>query len=86
MKSLRQGGLTLIELLVVLSIAVILMALAAPSFNETLRRNRIETAANGLLSALNFRRCPLPPPSTKKTAGLHKRRILLILSVKNIYV
>jgi type IV fimbrial biogenesis protein FimT len=56
MKSLRQGGLTLIELLVVLSIAVILMALAAPSFNETLRRNRIETAANGLLSALNFAR------------------------------
>lgn len=56
MKSLRQGGLTLIELLVVLSIAVILMAIAAPSFNETLRRNRIETAANSLLSALNFAR------------------------------
>lgn len=56
---LRQGserGVTLIELLVTLSIAVILMTIAVPSFLDFFRRNRIETSASDLMGTLSYAR------------------------------
>jgi len=53
----RHGaGVTLIELLVVIALASLLAGIAVPSFNDTIRRNRIDTAASTLLNALNYAR------------------------------
>jgi len=53
----RHGaGVTLIELLVVIALASLLAGIAVPSFNDTIRRNRIDTAANIFLNALNYAR------------------------------
>jgi len=51
-----QTGVTLIELLVTLSIAVILMTIAVPGFQDFFRRNRVEGAASNLVAALNYAR------------------------------
>lgn len=56
MHSRRQTGVTLIELLVTLSIAVILMAIAVPSFQDFFRRNRLDSAASEIMAALNYAR------------------------------
>jgi type IV fimbrial biogenesis protein FimT len=45
-------GFTLIEVLVTISIAVILMALAVPSFTEIMTRNRLVTYNNEFVAAL----------------------------------
>lgn len=52
----RQRGLTLIELLVTLSIAVILVTIAVPSFQDFFRRNRIESATSDLMATLSYAR------------------------------
>ena len=52
----KQSGFTLIELLITIAIAAVLLTLAAPSFVDTIRRNRIATQANEILSALNLAR------------------------------
>jgi type IV fimbrial biogenesis protein FimT len=49
-------GFTLIELLVTISIAVILLTIAVPSFNEFLVRNRVSGVTNELMTALNLAR------------------------------
>ncbi len=49
-------GFTLVELLVTISIAAILLALAIPSFTETIANNRLSSNANELVTALNFAR------------------------------
>lgn len=51
-----QTGVTLIELLVTLSIAVILMTIAVPGFQDFFRRNRVDAAASDLVTALNYAR------------------------------
>lgn len=51
-----QSGVTLIELLVTLSIAVILMAIAVPGFQDFFRRNRIDSAVSDLMGTLNYAR------------------------------
>ena len=51
-----QSGVTLIELLVTLSIAVILMAIAVPGFQDFFRRNRIDSSVSELMGALNYAR------------------------------
>lgn len=51
-----QSGVTLIELLVTLSIAVILMAIAVPGFQDFFRRNRVDSAASDFMVALNYAR------------------------------
>lgn len=56
MTARRQSGVTLIELLVTLSIAVILMTIAVPGFQDFLRRNRLESAASNFLATLNYAR------------------------------
>lgn len=53
---LQSGGFTLIELLVVIAIAAILAALAAPSFTDLMRKNRLSSASSALQVSLNLAR------------------------------
>jgi type IV fimbrial biogenesis protein FimT len=52
MKTRKNTGFTLIELMIVIAIIAILAVLAAPSFKDTLLRQKVEGAAEGLLAAL----------------------------------
>ena len=52
----RQLGFTLIELMVTLTVAVILMTIAVPSFRDALIRNRLTTYTNDLVGAINYAR------------------------------
>lgn len=49
-------GFTLVELVVTLAVAALLLTLALPSFAELLRRNRLATANNELVTALHVAR------------------------------
>lgn len=49
-------GFTLLELMVTVSIAAILLALALPSFQSSMRSNRVATATNELLASLALAR------------------------------
>ena len=49
-------GFTLIELLVTISIAVILLALAAPSFQNTLLRSKLTAISNKLVASASLAR------------------------------
>jgi type IV fimbrial biogenesis protein FimT len=53
---LHSGGFTLIELLVVIAIAAVLAALAAPSFTDLMRKNRLSSASSALQASLNLAR------------------------------
>jgi type IV fimbrial biogenesis protein FimT len=55
-KLTQAAGFTLLELMVVVSIAAILMAIAVPSFNATIRSNRLTSDANQFTTALNLAR------------------------------
>lgn len=50
------AGFTLIELMVVLTLAGILSGIAIPNFIQGIRSNRLTTAANNLVTALNLAR------------------------------
>lgn len=52
----RQVGFTLIELMVTIAVLAILLALALPSFQQTLRSNRAATATNDMLASLSLAR------------------------------
>ena len=49
-------GFTLIELIITMVIAVIVMTIGVPSFQEMMRNNRAATHANEMLTGLNFSR------------------------------
>jgi len=49
-------GFTLIELMVTLAVLAILTMIALPSFRDTIRRNRVNSASNALLADLNYAR------------------------------
>jgi type IV fimbrial biogenesis protein FimT len=49
-------GFTLIELMITIVLAVIVIALAVPSFQDTIRNNRLVTQTNQFISALNLAR------------------------------
>lgn len=53
---LKYRGISLVELLVCLALLAILMSMAAPSFSDLLARQRTQTAAHSLRSALNLAR------------------------------
>lgn len=71
MKLQPSRGLTLIELMMVIAIAAILLAVAAPSFQQALNSNRLGSAANELASAINLARAE---------AVRHNRRAVLCRS------
>lgn len=52
----RQSGFTLIELLVVVTIVAITAAIALPSFNDSITRNRIASQSNEFIAAVNLAR------------------------------
>lgn len=56
MPSNRQTGFTLIELMVVLSVLALLLAMAWPSFQGSLRSNRIATTTNELVASVAMAR------------------------------
>lgn len=52
----RQNGFTIVELMITLAIAGVLVAFAAPAFNNVIRDNRLTTSANDVSLALNLAR------------------------------
>jgi len=55
-QSSRHSGFTLIELMVTVTVAAILMGLAAPSFTRLMASNRITTQTNEFVGGLNLAR------------------------------
>ena len=51
-----QGGFTIVELMIVLTIGAILMAIAAPNLQSTIRSNRIIAQSNELVASFNLAR------------------------------
>ena len=51
-----QRGFTLIELMVTVAVAVIMLAVAVPGFNEIIRSNKLTTNVNGFVQALHLTR------------------------------
>mgnify|MGYP003578936849 CR=1 FL=1 len=52
----RSSGFTLVELMVAIAVLAILTTLALPSFQETLRSNRVATSSNELLTSFTLAR------------------------------
>lgn len=53
---MRQRGFSLIELMVTVALLAILLAMGLPSFQGSLRSNRVATATNELIAAINLAR------------------------------
>jgi type IV fimbrial biogenesis protein FimT len=53
---LRHAGFTLVELMVTVTVSVILIAIAAPSFGTLLLKRSVQLAADNLVSDLRFAR------------------------------
>ena len=51
-----SGGFTLIELMITIAIVAIVLTLGVPSFQETIRNNRLITTVNDFISSLNLTR------------------------------
>lgn len=49
-------GFTLVELMITILLAAIVLTLGIPSFNQTIRTNRVATQVNELVTALNLAR------------------------------
>ncbi|MEP6635054.1 MAG: GspH/FimT family pseudopilin [Luteimonas sp.] len=56
MRQASNKGFTLIELMVVIAIVAILLAFALPSFEGTMRSNRVGTATNELMASFSLAR------------------------------
>jgi len=56
MRRARNQGFTLVELMVTIAIVAILLAVALPSFEGSMRSNRVATATNELISTLSLAR------------------------------
>lgn len=52
----RQNGFTLIELMVTIAVMAIVAAIAFPSFQSTIRSNRVASTNNEILGLLNLAR------------------------------
>lgn len=51
-----QHGFTLVELMLALAIASVMMAIGIPSFQSTIKNNRLTVATNETIGAFNFAR------------------------------
>ena len=56
MNNTVQSGFTLIELMVTIAVLAVLLGLALPSFQGSLRSNRVATATNDMLASLALAR------------------------------
>ncbi len=63
-----NSGFTLVELMVTLAVAIILLSVGMPSFTETIQNNRLTTAANKFVSAVNLARSEAIKRGTRITA------------------
>ena len=52
----RQGGFTVVELMITLAVAVILAALAVPSFRDLIDKSRLRGATDDIVNLLNVSR------------------------------
>lgn len=52
----RARGFTIVELMITVAVAAVLLVIAVPSFNNIINANRLTTAANSLVNALNSAR------------------------------
>lgn len=52
----RVSGFSVIELMITIAIVAILVAVALPSFQESLRGNRVSTASNELITSISLAR------------------------------
>jgi len=55
-KSPFQPGFTLIELMVTIAVMAVVLTLGVPSFQQTIRNNRLAAQTNNLIAALNLAR------------------------------
>ncbi|QMU62261.1 MAG: prepilin-type N-terminal cleavage/methylation domain-containing protein [Gammaproteobacteria bacterium] len=55
-QSAQNAGFTLIELMIVIVLMSIFVTVGVPSFQNTIRENRLSTQANELVSSLHFAR------------------------------
>jgi type IV fimbrial biogenesis protein FimT len=55
-KNKFNQGFTLVELMVTLAVAAIILAIAAPSFSQMIRENRLITTANNLVGNIQLAR------------------------------
>jgi prepilin-type N-terminal cleavage/methylation domain-containing protein len=69
MRSVPPQGFTAIELLVVLALAAILLTLALPSFDGTIKRYRVGAAASEIASALQYARAQAITTRQNVTVG-----------------
>jgi type IV fimbrial biogenesis protein FimT len=70
MKSFHKAehGFTLIELMVAITVLGVLLAVAVPSFIDTIRNNRVTAQTNELVGALNYARSEALKRSNPVTA------------------
>lgn len=55
-RSRRMAGFTLMELMIAVAVLAILVGIGIPSFQDMIRRNRLATQTNALVSALSVAR------------------------------
>ena len=53
---MHERGFTMVEVLVVMTITAILLAMAIPSFERLMRTNRVSSATNSMLAAMDLAR------------------------------
>ena len=52
----KQNGVTLIELMIAIAVLAVLLGIGIPSFQDTIRTNRVAAITNDLVGALQFAR------------------------------
>lgn len=77
----KQNGVTLIELMIAIAVLAVLLGIGIPSFQETIRTNRVAAITNDLVAALQFARseavrrgvnvrvCPADDPANPAACG-----------------